>query len=667
MNGRGDLVQIDLTRGKISKEPIPPELNRKFLGGEGVNAWLLWEHFLKADPGIDPMSPDNVLIFGVGPLAATGLGAGSKGKFAYKSPAYNLYGDTSVGGGFGSQLRWAGHDHLVITGKAKHPVYIWINNDTVEIRDARHIWGKDVPATDALIRADVHDEEAEVACIGQAGENLVRFASIMVGGHRAGGRGGGGCVFGAKNLKAIAARGTKGLPVHDAPGLLDAVREFRRYKERDPGSSFYKRYGTLANIRDLHAVGFLAYRNHQGRLVPEAQIDLTDHNWFANNIGVRAEACSAGCAYACGGWYHLKGNESEGARRHAGEWGPKPEFGSVNPFANGCDIPDLPEVSHLNKLCNDYGMDVMEAAMGIAFVMELWERGIVNRQDTLKWTGEALSLEWGNQQAVEKLLGDIALRRNELGDMLSGGVYRAALRMEDTKNVPALKYALYGKGSATHEAQGRLPSSGLYMAVATVGAHHTKGMGISAVVSEKYLGTPDGGRPDGSMWQGEPTKGQAAACASKGAGHALSEYFTAIINSLGVCLFLGAHRTLREMPPEVFSTALRAVTGEEITSAEMVTAGERTVNLQKAFNSRLGLRRSDDAVCERWMNDPLQEGLAKGARLVDLIELLKDGYYRYHGWDEKTSLQTREKLEQLGMSDVADILAVEGALADGVR
>ncbi|MDO8490787.1 MAG: aldehyde ferredoxin oxidoreductase C-terminal domain-containing protein, partial [Dehalococcoidia bacterium] len=509
------------------------------------------------------------------------------------------------------------------------------------------------------------DEEAEVACIGQAGENLVRFASIMVGGHRAGGRGGGGCVFGSKNLKAIAARGTQGLPVRDPGGLFDAIREFRKYKERDPGSAFHKRYGTLANIRDLHLVGFLAYRNHQGHLVPADQIDRTDHNWYANNIGVRAEACSAGCAYACGGWYHLKGNESAGARRHAGEWGPKPEFGSVNPFANACDMPDLPEVCHVNKMCNDYGMDVMETAMGIAFLMELWDRGIITGQDTFRWTGETISLEWGNQEAVERIIEAVALHKNELGDLLSGGVYKAAMKIEDIKNVPALKYALYGKGGATHEAQGRLPSSGLYMAVATVGAHHTKGMGISAAVSEKYLGTTDGGRPDGSMWQGEPTKEQSAVCSSKGAGHALSEYFAAIVNSLGVCLFLGAHRTLREVPPEVLSKALLAVTGAQMTPGEMVTAGERVVNLQKAFNSRLGLRREDDTACHRWMNEPLQEGLAKGARLGELLELLKDGYYQYHGWGRKTSLQTRQKLEELDMADVATVLAKEGALAGG--
>ncbi|MDO8490888.1 MAG: aldehyde ferredoxin oxidoreductase N-terminal domain-containing protein, partial [Dehalococcoidia bacterium] len=162
MYGHGDLLRIDLSSEKISKEPVPEKLWQKFMGGEGINAWLLWEHFLKVDPKIDPLSQDNVLIFGIGPLASTGLGAGSKGKFTFKSPAYNLYGDTSVGGGFGSQLRWAGHDYIVITGKANHPVYIWVNDDSVEIRDARHLWGKDVPATTALIKDAVGDEEAEV-------------------------------------------------------------------------------------------------------------------------------------------------------------------------------------------------------------------------------------------------------------------------------------------------------------------------------------------------------------------------------------------------------------------------------------------------------------------------------------------------------------------------
>ena len=218
-----------------------------------------------------------------------------------------------------------------------------------------------------------------------------------------------------------------------------------------------------------------------------------------NNLGVRTLACSPGCAFACGGWYHIKGDESPGARRHAGEWGPKPEFGSISPFANACDLSDLPEVCHLNNMCNEYGMDVME----IAFLMELWERGIITERDTARWTGDPLSLEWGNFETMERIIDAIALQKNGLGDLLSGGVYQIAMKIENTKNVPARRHALYGKAGATHEAQGRLPNSGLYRAVASVGAHHTKDSGIGTALAEKVLGTTDCGRTDMLFGQGE--------------------------------------------------------------------------------------------------------------------------------------------------------------------
>jgi len=663
MYGRGDLLRIDLSSQKISREPVPAELQRKFLGGEGINAWLLWEYFLKVDPKLDPLSPDNVLIVGVGPLASTGLGAGSKAKFTYKSPAYNLYGDTSCGGGFSSQLRWSGYDHIVITGKAEHPVYIWVNNDSVEIRDARNFWGKGVWQTDALIKEEL-GEEVEIACIGQAGENLVRIASIVVSRHRIAARGGGGCVFGSKNLKAIAARGTKGLPIYDPNGLFKTIEEFREYKERDPGSGYHLRHGTIDLIRDIHLSGMLAYRNHQGRLVPDEKIDKLDHKWYANNIGVRSMACSPGCGFACGGWYHLKGNESPGARRHPGEWGTKPEFGSVNPFGTGCDLPDLPEVCHISKMCDDYGMDTMEISMTIAFLMELWERGIITQEDTTKWTGEPLSLEWGNYEAMEKIIDYAALRKNELGEIMSGGVYRAAKRIEKAKNEPVLKYAMYGKAGATHEGSVRLPGFGFAMAVAPIGAHHMKGTGISASVSEKFLGKPDAGGGFGLMARGETEETTVAMRYTlKGAGHALSECFEAIANSLGVCHFLCSHGSLNKIPLDILAKALWATTGVKLTPEELVTAADRITNIQKAFNSRLGLRREDDTVCHRWMNEPVLEGFTKGMKASDFIEPLKDEYYEYKGWDKETSLQTEKKLMELDMQDVARVLTREGAIA----
>jgi aldehyde:ferredoxin oxidoreductase len=297
--------------------------------------------------------------------------------------------------------------------------------------------------------------------------------------------------------------------------------------------------------------------------------------------------------------------------------------------------------------------------------MELWERGIFTREDTIKWTGEPLSLEWGNYEAMEKIIDYTAWRKNELGDIVSEGVYRAAQRIGDTKSVSVLKYAMYGKAGAAHEGATRIPSFGIAMAVAPIGAHHMKGTGISAGVSKKFLGKPDGASSFGLIAKGGELK--EAKGASKymlqGAGHALGEIFVAIANSLGVCHFLCSHSSLNEIPLDILSGALRAATGIELTPEELITAADRLTNIQKAFNSRLGLRKEDDTVCYRWMNEPILEGFAKGMKIADFLDPLKDEYYEYKGWDKETSLQTIEKLEELDLQDVAQVLAKEGGLA----
>ena len=649
MNEQRLMLRVNLSDESVSKEPLAEEYRRKYIGGEGINAHFLWKHFLTVDPKIDPLSPDNVLIAGIGPLAGTGLGAGSKMKFTYKSPAYNIYGDTSCGGRFGAQLRWSGYDHIIITGKAKRPVYLWINDDRVEIRDASHLWGKDTHKTEATVREELGDEAAAIVCIGQAGENLVRIASIIADGHRAGARGGGGCVFGSKNLKAIVARGTKGLDIHDAEALFRVIDDFgaafdknMRTRER------YMKWGTLGIVRINHIWGFNAYRNMQGYIMPDEGVDKIDHRWYIKNIATRTLACSPGCAFGCGGWYHIKGHESAAARRYAGEWSTKPEYGTANPFGTACDVRDMPAVGHFNKMCNQYGMDTMEIGMSIALLMELWQRGIITAADTADWYGAPLSLDWGNVEAVEKIIDAIGLQQNRLGDMLRGGVYQAALSIGELKGMDLLKYANYGKGGATHEGPARgLATMGIACALAPIGAHHLKGMGVSPGTSVMYFGKPDAANIFGGNL--------------KGAGHAVAENFMALCNSLGVCSFLTKDPDV--IPLELLSAALEAVSGLRLTAEELYIAAQRVANIEKAFNSRLGLRREHDVLCERWTNEPIMEGKGEGVKASSYLEAAKDEYYEYRGWDKATSLQTREKLAELDMIDVADVLEKENAIS----
>ena len=650
MDGRGAILRIDLSSEKVTKDTIPPELCRKYIGGEGINTYLFWEHFLSVDPKIDPTSSENALIWGLGPLGGTAYGGGSKSRWTFKGPAYGMFADSTSGGAFGPQMRWGGYDHLVITGRAKRPVYIWINNDSVELRDASHIWGKKTRETDDAIKLELGDSEIETACIGAAGENLVTYASVSVSRHRSAGRTGAGCVFGSKNLKAIAVRGTKGISVYDRQAFLKATyAELATMYQYPETKEHFKKYGTMSLVDNFNDLGWNSFRNAQLSQGPE--IDKLNGDWYLNNMQERPLTCSPSCAAVCQAWHHIKGTESQLAGRYIGEHGHRPEYGMVNPFGISCDIRDLPTVVHLCGICNEYGLDIIETGTTVSFLMELWQRGIITEKDMVEWTGEPLSLEWGDYEAVEKILDFIAMQKNKLGEILRRVGYQAAKTIEELKGVPVLQYANYGKGGSPQgESMRSRPQLAFGAAVSAIGGHHLKGAGIDQKASIHYLGKPDAG----DIWS----------YTLKGAGQVISEIYSSMNNSLGACKFGGlGYRNVMDYPLELFTNAIYALTGMEITPAELYIAGERIVNVQKAFNSRLGLRREDDSVCYRWMYEPIPDGPGKGMKMADFLEQAKDEYYEYHGWDKATSLPRREKLEELGLQDVAKVLEREGALA----
>ncbi len=653
MLGYGDIVRIDLTSGSIEREPIPSELIEKFIGGMGINDWLLWRHFIDVDPHADPMGEDNVLIAGIGPLGGTGFGLGTKMKFTFKSPVTGFFGDSAVGGNFSSQMRWAGIDHLVITGKADRPVYISIDDNGVEIRDAGHLWGLSTRETAERLRSgDVHPE-AGIASIGPAGENGVRYACIVVTEDRAAGRTGAGCVAGSKNLKAIAAHGTRGISVHDPDAALEAARQIFKTIDEDPLIYIFKKNGTLNMVDFYDAIGSNAYRNNQSQKVPNEKIALMGSDWYGANIKLRDRACSPGCTFACDSTCRMKGDETELAKRFAGPVSGSVEYLSIASFGMGCDIPDLPAITHLHEVCNDYGMDFGEIGGIIPFLMELWQRGIIKEEHTREWFGEPVSLEWGNFDAVEKIIRAVALQENELGRICSGSIEKTAEELEKITDIPTTQYLVCGKGGmAFHEEMRSFPIWAVNAAVSSRGCDHLKGINIIGKAS----------RQDISMeWLGKPDAGIAYATNMKGIAAAVAENHSASINCLGICIFRPATDPLR-MPPTLFTDAYTALTGIPLTPEELLLAGERACNLEKAFNSRLGLRRKDDRLCDRWMNEPVTFEYGEGMKAADYLDPLLDEYYERHGWDKTTSLQTRQKLDSLGMSDVVEVLEQDKAV-----
>lgn len=654
-HGRGQVLRVDLSREAVTKEALSPELCSQYIGGQGINSYLLWEHFLKVDPHSDPMGPDNVLIAGLGPLGGTGYGAGSKMKWTFKSPAYNMFGDSSCGGLFAPALRWAGYDHLVITGKAAAPVYIWIDDDKVEIRKAEHLWGKEAGQVENLLKEETGDEQVQVATAGPAAENGVTYACMVVSGGRIAGRTGAGTVLVSKNVKAVAVRGTRGIPIYDPPGFLQSASRVIAAINAFPRQADTRRvYGTLTATLGYQITGANSFRNCQASVMPADRYERLNHETYFRELAAGALTCSPGCVQGCCGWFKIKGSDTEGARMHAGATGIKPEYLSVASLGIMLDLPDLPGVAHLAEMCANYSIDVIEVGACCALLMELWERGIITERDTLDWLGEPVRLEWGNLPAIEKVVHSIAFQNNPLGRLLKGGVYRAAVILEEMKGVPILPYAVYGKGGApmTEDVRGR-PSWCCNMAVAARGADHLRGYGTldnqyRPDISQLYFGTPDATKPLDPIL--------------KGASSVMAENRSALMNSLGVCISLVGADPIR-YPLEQFAQALLTLTGLPVTPEELKSAGERIVNLEKAFNSRLGLRREDDKLCHRWLNEPKPNSPGQGLRVADFFERVKDDYYQYRGWDKETSLPTRRKLEELGLADVAAVLEKEGALA----
>ena len=652
----GDILRIDLTHEKVTREAIPHEVIKKFVGGQGINDWLLWEHFIKVDPKIDPLSPDNVLIVGLGPLGGTTYGMGSKTKFTFKGPAYHMFADSVAGGAFGPMLRWAGYDHLVITGAAKRPVYVYIHNDRVELRDASPLWGMGAKETHKAIRKELEDEEVETASIGPSGENRVTFASITSSGWRAAGRCGGGAVMGSKNLKAIAVKGTKGIKASDPQAFFQASLDMIELVQALPIIETFKLEGTIQAVELYDTVGSNPWKYYHGIVNPEEIRDKISAKTYNSLFKIRPVSCSTACATACSAFHRIEGHETPLAPRYRGP-GDKPEYLAVATVGSLCAIPDYAAISHFYSTSNEYALDFLEVGHVCGFLMELWDKGIITIQDSLEWMGEPVRFEWGNVEALEKVMESVVFQRNRLGEFFREGVYKGVQRLEQVKGVPLLKYCVYGKGGSVLNEESRpFPTWMTNHAVSSRGCCHMRSvtmvdkMGLTDV-SEALLGRPEAGTrfvPD-----------------LKGAFSAVNEHIVAAYNCVGVCIVKACFDPIN-LPPGSYAEAFTALTGVPMTPEEIYLAGKRAANLEKAFNSRLGYTRKDDTLSERWLKEPLADPgpTPAGVTVSDYLDHTLTEYYLWQGWDPETSLQKRETLEMLDLKEVADILAKEGVLVE---
>ncbi|MFN2292549.1 MAG: aldehyde ferredoxin oxidoreductase family protein [Anaerolineae bacterium] len=614
------VLRVDLTEGKIHKEPLDEAFARTYIGGRGFTSRLQYD-LIPRD--VDPLGPENVLI--VAPGALTGTSAPSAARFvvAARSPLTGILGDANSGGFFGAILKRAGHSLLLVHGRSLHPVYLRIDDDEVALCDARHLWGKDVHETTAEIQRE-DGRGFRVAAIGQAGENRVHIAAIIADKDHAAARTGLGAVMGAKHLKAIAVRSRRDFAYQDEDAFKRLVEELLEIEQNDRRARDFSARGTLGTLMEHHmAIGAMNTRNYQyGQFEESAKIDgdALTKEWL-----VRTTGCYR-CSLRADRYCRVENGEFAGVEVGG------PEYSTAVALGSGVGVDYMPAILKGNDLANRYGLDTIDLGGVIAFAMELYQRGILTREEA-----DGLDLEWGNYHAVLDLIERIAFRKSPLADLLANGVHVAAQEI----GRGAERYAVHVKGMTPAPLDARpVKVYNFRYAVSPRGADHLRisAPGGYALDEMPLLEAAEKLR----YWQG----------------------IVAIPDLMGVCKFaytyytespeVALHRTL-DILPGLYTAA----TGFELSRDELIQASVRVTNVERAHNARLGLTAKDDTLPPRFTEDPMPDGPSKG-KVYDILEPMKEAWYTVEGWNPKTGIPRRERLEELGLGDIADDLEKHG-------
>lgn len=603
------ILRVDLTKGKITIEKLKEETKKKYLGGAGLAAKILYEE-LKL--GIDPLGPENKLVFATGPLTGTKAPSSGRHLVAAKSPLTGMWGEATSGGFWGAELKSAGFDAIIIEGKSEKPVYLWIEDGEAELKDAGKIWGKDVYQTEDMIRESLGDKKIIVSSIGPAGEKLVKIACIMNDKDRAAGRCGLGAVMGSKKLKAVAVRGTQSIPVEDPEKFSESIIKIRETLKTNPLIDGTTKQGTNSALSSLNMMGTLPTQYYREGVFEAA--DKIDGNALME-ITTKKFACH-GCSVACG-----RGRVEVKSGPYAGTSGAGPEYETVAAFGSLCMNSDLGTIVKAGIICDQLGIDTISAGNIVAFTMECFEKGILTKKDT-----EGLELKWGNPEAIVKLTEKIGMKEG-IGKTLSEGVRSASKILGKGTE----EFAMHVKGLETpmHEPKG-YKGLGLGYATSNRGACHLRP--ASQLVEIMSQAKPELGFTKVAKAYDVEGKGPVI----KG----LQDYKT-MVDSLVACNFI---YELYAYLPDELAKMLTALTGHNFTIGDLVKIGERTFNLQRLFNIREGISGKDDTLPKRFTEEKTTKGPTAG-QIVELEPMLNE-YYAARGWDEK-GIPTKKKLTEL--------------------
>jgi aldehyde:ferredoxin oxidoreductase len=630
----GTILNVDLTQGKIEKEQLSPEFAEKYIGGIGFNAVKLFD---LVRPKIDALSPENVMIFGVGPLAGTLYPGNTRLTVTAKSPLTDVFGSANIGGFFGAEMKYAGYDQIIFSGKSEKPVYLWIDDDEVELRDASHLWGTSSWEAGMRLKEEIGDPELQVLTIGQAGENMVRFANIQNPPRGAAGRIGMGAVMGSKNLKAVAVRGSKAVKVARPDEFFNICRESTLLGRSEPRYEALRGGGSPHWLDYLVTMGATGARNFQKPEFPNWKAIAGENFRAGGEFTVRKRACFS-CPIGCSGFFNIRSGEFEQT------FGRTPEFG-LTMIGLFCDFTDIPAMLKMQSLFDEYGMDVLSGGGIFSWAMDCYSKGLLSKEDC-----DGISLEWGNYNAIIELIPKIA-KREGVGNLLAEGEKRAPQKLG--RGSEKLMYDVKGVIGGIQDPRVSKLFGFAYRTANRGGDHLTANVTwIPDLVRDSELEKEAFG--DFLIrWGG--TQKRDVAMEGMGAMVKVCEDITAIINAAETCVRTGGSF-------ELIGKGLSAATGLEFSIEKMLLTGERIFNVEKAFNAREGLtRKEDDFSAPEKFAEPVPEGPYKGAIFSDLNDRL-DEYYRSRGWDEKTSLQTTAKLKELELDDVAQELKKVNAI-----
>jgi aldehyde:ferredoxin oxidoreductase len=629
----GQVLHVDLTTRDVSITETDSRGMRMFIGGRGLNSYTL---FNTVKPDIDPLGPENALMFATGPVGGTLSPSSGRFTVTAVSPLTLVaggtkpcFGDSNCGGFFGPEMKYAGFDQFIITGQSDRPVYLLVTDNKAEIRDARHLQGLDTWATEEALKKELKDPNIQVASIGPAGENLVRTAAIMTNQSRAAGKCGLGTVMGSKKLKAVVVRGTMGVKVKDPDGLRKCVADAIRNLQQDPSSVTYSRFGTSSLLSAHQKAGRLATRNYQ-----DSQFDFADEidSKALGKYWRQSAACFA-CPLHCSHHYEVKEGEFAGT---IGEGGP--EYVTLASFGSKIGNRNLPSILFANNLCNKLGLDTQNTGSAIAWAMECRQRGLLNPSET-----DGLDLQWGNYHDVLTLVERIAKRQGDFASLLAEGAYRAARTLGRGSEL----YVNHVKGQDPGLSDPRTaPAWGLGYAVASRGGCHLRALPSSETFfspqeAREMFGTEEAVAPDGVKGKGRLIK--------------WSEDQRAVADSLETCKFIVRTGLIY---PRFQAEFLNTVTGEDYTSESIMEAGERIIAIERAFNVRQGLTPADDTLSHRFLHEPVSSGPAKG-RVNNLGPMLEE-YYEARQWSLDTGYPHEGRLRDLKLDWVADEMARMG-------